>query len=147
RLSISPGGPVTPDSGPVDQPPRSTRCANFRHESPPIRLYGLAQRLGAAFKASVGEPGGLQRARPAVELALAPQRQQLRQVCQAQLWVGRAHFGDEPPALLSPAGEHVACCCNPAGGEIIRTGSQGGRRRIRRVVVSPNKEECVGACG
>ena len=43
----------------------------------------VAKRLrldGVGDKASVGQPGGLERARPAVEVALAPERQQLRQV-------------------------------------------------------------------
>jgi hypothetical protein len=43
----------------------------------------VAKRLrldGVGEKASVGQAGGLERARPAVEVALAPERQQLRQV-------------------------------------------------------------------
>jgi hypothetical protein len=38
---------------------------------------------GVGSEPSVGQPGSLQRARPAVEVALAPKRQQLRQVRQA----------------------------------------------------------------
>src|SRR5215831_2630240 len=95
---------------------------------------------GGGSEPSVGQPGSLQRARPALDVALTSKRQQLRQVRQSQFWIGRAHFGDQPPALLGPAGEHIARCRNPAGGEIIGAGSQGGRCRMRRVVVSPSKE-------
>src|SRR5262249_32389687 len=102
---------------------------------------------GVGSEPSVGQPGSLQRARPAVEVALTPKRQQLGQVRQAQFWIGRAHFGDQPPALLGPAGENVTRCRDPAGGEIVGTDSQGGRCRMRRVVVSPSKEECIGARG
>src|SRR5262249_37097158 len=38
---------------------------------------------GVGSEPSVGQPGSLQRARPAVEVALAPERQQLRQVRKA----------------------------------------------------------------
>src|SRR5262249_9408006 len=100
---------------------------------------------GVGSEPSVGQPGSLQRARPTVEVALTPERQQLAQVRQAQFWIGRAHFGDQPPALLGPSGEHVTRCRDPAGGEIVGTDSQGGRCRMRRVVVSPSKEECIGA--
>ncbi len=38
---------------------------------------------GVGSEPSVGQPSSLQRARPAVEVALAPERQQLRQVRKA----------------------------------------------------------------
>jgi hypothetical protein len=38
---------------------------------------------GVGSEPSVGQPGNLQRARPAVEVALAPERQQVRQVRKA----------------------------------------------------------------